>query len=119
MADGAVGDQTLYIRLADGGDSAQHHREHGDDDDDLPPLVRSREGVMRPKEQGDGRDLRAAAKKAVTGVGEPSYTSGVHMWNGTAPTLKREPSDEEHKSEDESKTAGCRNRRDPRKLGCQ
>ncbi len=27
----------------------------------------------------------------VTGVGEPSYTSGAHMWNGTAATLKAMP----------------------------
>src|SRR3546814_11744539 len=26
----------------------------------------------------------AVAKKVATGVGAPSYTSGVHMWNGTA-----------------------------------
>ncbi len=35
--------------------------------------------------------LGAAAKNAVTGVGAPSYTSGVHMWNGTAETLKASP----------------------------
>src|ERR1700679_2283524 len=29
----------------------------------------------------------AVAKNAVTGVGAPSYTSGVHIWNGTAETL--------------------------------
>src|SRR5947209_9075560 len=29
--------------------------------------------------------------KAVTGVGAPSYTSGVHMWNGTIETLKAKP----------------------------
>ena len=28
---------------------------------------------------------------AVTGVGAPSYTSGVHMWNGTAATLNAKP----------------------------
>ena len=28
---------------------------------------------------------------AVAGVGEPWYTSGVHMWNGTAATLKPSP----------------------------
>ncbi len=28
--------------------------------------------------------LGAVAMKAVTGVGAPSYTSGVHIWNGTA-----------------------------------
>src|SRR3546814_21102612 len=32
--------------------------------------------------------LGAVAKKAVTGVGAPSYTSGVHMWTGTAEILK-------------------------------
>ena len=30
----------------------------------------------------------ATAMSAVTDVGAPSYTSGVHMWNGTAATLK-------------------------------
>src|SRR5436853_1672340 len=35
--------------------------------------------------------LAAAAMKPVTGVGEPWYTSGVHMWNGTAATLKPRP----------------------------
>src|SRR5579859_1390784 len=29
--------------------------------------------------------------KAVTIVGAPSYASGVHMWNGTAETLKQKP----------------------------
>src|SRR5215831_10951889 len=28
---------------------------------------------------------------AVTIVGAPSYASGVHMWNGTADTLKQKP----------------------------
>ena len=28
---------------------------------------------------------------AVTGVGAPSYTSGAHMWNGTAATLNAKP----------------------------
>src|SRR6185369_10748616 len=30
----------------------------------------------------------AADMKAVTGVGAPSYTSGVHWWNGAADDLK-------------------------------
>ncbi|OPZ76544.1 MAG: hypothetical protein BWY77_01878 [bacterium ADurb.Bin431] len=29
--------------------------------------------------------------KAVTEVGAPSYTSGVHMWKGTSATLKPNP----------------------------
>ena len=35
----------------------------------------------------------AAAINAVTGVGAPWYTSGVHAWNGTAPTLNKSPID--------------------------
>ena len=30
-------------------------------------------------------------RNAVTGVGAPSYTSGAHMWNGTAAILKPTP----------------------------
>ena len=37
--------------------------------------------------------LGAAAKNAVTGVGAPSYTSGVHMWNGTAAILNARPAE--------------------------
>ena len=33
----------------------------------------------------------AAPMKAVTEVGAPWYTSGVHMWNGAAETLKPSP----------------------------
>ncbi len=33
----------------------------------------------------------AEAKNVVTGVGAPSYTSGVHMWNGTAEILNASP----------------------------
>ena len=35
--------------------------------------------------------LGADAKKADTGVGAPSYTSGVHMWNGTTAILNARP----------------------------
>ena len=31
------------------------------------------------------------AKNSVTAVGEPSYTSGAHMWNGTADILNAKP----------------------------
>ena len=37
----------------------------------------------------------AEAMNAVTGVGAPWYTSGVHMWNGAAATLKPEPDEQE------------------------
>ena len=33
----------------------------------------------------------AAAMNAVTGVGAPWYTSGVHMWKGAAATLNPSP----------------------------
>src|SRR5438309_11377328 len=33
----------------------------------------------------------AADMKAVTAVGAPWYASGAHMWNGTAATLKANP----------------------------
>src|SRR3954467_9417322 len=35
--------------------------------------------------------LTATAMYAVAGVGAPSYASGVHMWKGTALTLKARP----------------------------
>src|SRR5947208_16813026 len=33
----------------------------------------------------------ATDKNAVTGVGDPSYVSGAHVWNGTADTLNANP----------------------------
>ena len=35
--------------------------------------------------------LATAAMNPVTGEGAPWYTSGVHMWKGTAATLKAKP----------------------------
>ena len=35
--------------------------------------------------------LVADDMNAVTGLGAPWYTSGVHMWNGTAEILKPSP----------------------------
>ena len=35
--------------------------------------------------------LGAVARYSVTGVRAPSYTSGSHMWNGTAPNLNAMP----------------------------
>ncbi len=35
--------------------------------------------------------LVATAMKAVTGVGAPWYTSGVHWWNGATEALKQSP----------------------------
>src|SRR5882757_7555461 len=35
--------------------------------------------------------FEAVPMNSVTHVGEPSYTSGIHMWNGTAPSLNPIP----------------------------
>src|SRR5260370_33113917 len=35
--------------------------------------------------------LEATLTYAVAGVGAPSYTSGAHLWNGAAATLKNRP----------------------------
>src|SRR4030065_159424 len=35
--------------------------------------------------------LEPTERKAATGVGAPSYTSGVHWWNGTMEILKPNP----------------------------
>ena len=51
-----------------------------------------------PKDEKSTRSMAAnapalatAAMKPVTGEGAPWYTSGVHMWNGTAATLNAKP----------------------------
>ena len=53
---------------------------------------------MTPKEEKRTRSMAAkapafatAAMNPVTGDGAPWYTSGVHMWKGTAATLKEKP----------------------------
>jgi len=55
-----------------------------------------RREVGRPPEKTRTIIAKAAAfvptdMKAVTGMGAPWYTSGVHMWNGAADTLKAKP----------------------------
>ena len=35
--------------------------------------------------------FEAVPMNTVTHVGDPSYTSGIHMWNGTAPSLNPIP----------------------------
>ena len=54
--------------------------------------TRSAKGpVMTRTSRHSAAILGATAKNEVTGVGAPSYTSGAHMWNGTAETLKHRP----------------------------
>ena len=58
-------------------------RQSDANDTKLPAKIRS--------SAANAATLVAAAMNAVTGVGAPWYTSGVHMWNGTAATLKPRP----------------------------
>ena len=51
-----------------------------------------------PKDENNTRSIAAnapalatAAMNPVTGEGAPWYTSGVHMWNGTAAILNPKP----------------------------
>src|SRR5438105_1625454 len=60
------------------------------DDHDIEPLSpkhvsSTRRSIAKPPA------FTTAAMYVVPGVGAPSYASGVHMWNGTALTLKRRP----------------------------
>ena len=67
---------------------------HRHENNHLLPLLRQRAERLHHDAGKQGQapaTLGAVAKKAVTGVGAPSYTSGDHIWNGTADTLKHSP----------------------------
>ena len=63
--------------------SARHPR--GPVEASPKPLTRIRTSVA------NAAAFTPAAMKPVTGAGAPSYTSGTHMWNGTAATLNANP----------------------------
>ena len=50
-----------------------------------------RETYSRRSSAAKAAILTVAAMNAVTGVGAPWYTSGVHWWNGTAAILNNRP----------------------------
>ena len=54
-------------------------------------LLRRERDVQDPEHHDERATFVAADMNAVTGVGEPWYTSGVHMWNGAAEALKPSP----------------------------
>src|SRR5919199_1256928 len=54
------------------------------------PLVGATSKNTR-KNAANAAVLVATLINAVTGVGAPSYTSGVHQWNGTSATLNPKP----------------------------
>ena len=51
----------------------------------MKPVTRKRSRMLKPA------ILLAVERYSVTGVGAPSYTSGAHMWKGTAAILKLKP----------------------------
>src|SRR5580765_5745897 len=55
------------------------------------PLSGSRADRNTRTNAANAAALTEVDMKAVTMVGAPSYASGVHMWNGTADTLKQKP----------------------------
>src|SRR6478736_9915955 len=59
----------------------------------LPQLARSGSSADRNTRTNaaNAAALTPVDMKAVTDGGAPSYASGVHMWNGTAETLKANP----------------------------
>ena len=94
MRDRRVGEHALHVGLHDGGDAA--------DERATGPRAPRRSGASRRGTAGTTPRRRAAGRRtpatlvaddmnAVTGVGAPWYTSGVHMWNGTAATLNPRP----------------------------
>ena len=62
------------LRLADGGEGAEHHRGDREEDDDLLPLgaIAGKASMMTRTNSAMAATFGAAAKKAVTGVGAPS-----------------------------------------------
>ena len=50
-------------------------------------------------------------RNAVIGVGAPSYTSGAHMWNGTAAILKPTPAPTRMTASGSSRPCGAAARR--------
>ena len=61
------------------------------------PLQRAGEQAQHHRERGE---LRAPCRSAAsTAVGAPWYTSGTHMWNGTAPSLNAIAGHDEHEPE--------------------
>ena len=86
---GRVREDALHVRLHERGDVAdgeRRAREHGERDRPEVRLLRER-GVQHAQDQDSAVAFVAADMKPVTGVGEPSYTSGVHWWNGAADAL--------------------------------
>jgi hypothetical protein len=57
----------------------------------LPKPAPAKTTMSRRASTAKAAVFTPAAMKAVTGVGAPSYTSGVQRWNGTAAILKASP----------------------------
>ena len=92
--DRRVREQALQVGLELRADAAAEERKDGQHEEELAPVDRILRAVRCRRcgsSAANPAALVADAMKAVTGLGAPSYTSGVHMWNGTAATLNARP----------------------------
>ena len=122
-----IGEHALHVLLLQRDDVADDHRDrprataavacHASD---APGNASS----QTRRNAANAAAFTAAAMNAVTGVGAPSYTSGVHMWNGTAATLKQKPTSssadasQQHRIVEASSPVHARaDRRDIRRAG--
>ena len=76
----------MTLPIADGQD--REHHQHV-----LPLAVQAPQTVRREAAPPSRRRRASGAvpTNMVTGVSAPSYTSGIHMWNGAAPSLNAMP----------------------------
>ena len=93
MGNGGIGHKTLDINLTNGCYRTQEHGYKGNSANDQLPIIgnRPKASINNLANKIMAATLGAVARKRVTGVGAPSYTSGAHMWNGAAETLKANP----------------------------
>src|SRR5205814_2280010 len=98
VSDRRVRQHALHAALRDGQQVSREHRQGREPHHERLPSVRPERhrGVAEPPTRmrtsvAKAATLTAAAMKPVTGAGAPSYTSGTHMWNGTAATLNANP----------------------------
>ena len=92
LGDRRIGEHPLQVRLQQGSQIAHDHgqeREHPEwECAGAPPRPPPRRSSRR---KATAAPLEAVERKATTGVGAPSYTSGVQRWAGTRDILKAMP----------------------------
>jgi len=93
LRDGRVGKHPFDVRLGQGDDVPERHRENGKDDEQRHPArLVTRMPVRKTRTRiANPATLGPTDKKAVTGVGAPSYASGAQEWKGTSEILNPKP----------------------------